>query len=166
VGRRALVALGLLALAFFVLFPIGAGIYVTRTPREPIDGAFSVPHEDVALETRDGLTIKGWYAPSKNGAAIVFVHGSGGSRQGPRRQARLLGVAQTGASSSGNCQRASTRLRSRKSRASTSAAWSVSSTGCCSSVDQRSNCRGELVAKHIGDVDGPRVRLDVARYSS
>jgi hypothetical protein len=90
VGRRALVALGLLALAFFVLFPIGAAIYVTRTPREPIDGAFSVPHEDVAFETRDGLTIKGWYAPSKNGAAIVFVHGSGGSRQGPRRQARLL----------------------------------------------------------------------------
>ena len=90
VGRRALVALGLLALAFFVLFPIGAAIYVTRTPREPIEGAFSVPHEDVAFETRDGLTIKGWYAPSRNGAAIVFVHGSGGSRQGPRRQARLL----------------------------------------------------------------------------
>jgi uncharacterized protein len=89
-GRRALVALGLVALTFFVLFPIGAAIYVTRTPREPIDGAFSVPHENVEFETEDGLTIFGWYAPSRNGAAIVFVHGSGGSRLGPRKQARLL----------------------------------------------------------------------------
>jgi pimeloyl-ACP methyl ester carboxylesterase len=89
-GRRALVALGLAALGFFVLFPLGGAIYVTRTPREPIDGTFSVPHEDVAFETSDGLTIRGWYAPSRNGAAIVFVHGSGGNRQGPRKQAALL----------------------------------------------------------------------------
>jgi uncharacterized protein len=89
-GRRALVAVGLLALTFFVLFPIGGAIYVTRTPREPIDGTFSVAHQDVAFETADGLTIRGWYAPSRNGAAIVLVHGSGGNRQGPRKQARLL----------------------------------------------------------------------------
>jgi uncharacterized protein len=90
VGRRALVGVGVLALSFFVLFPIGVAIYVTRTPREPIDGTFSVAHEDVAFETEDGLTIRGWYAPSRNGAAIVLVHGSGGNRQGPRKQARLL----------------------------------------------------------------------------
>lgn len=90
IGRWALVALGLAALGFFVLFPLGGAIYVTRTPREPIDGTFSVPHEDVAFETADGLTIRGWYAPSRNGAAIVFVHGSGGNRQGPRKQAALL----------------------------------------------------------------------------
>jgi uncharacterized protein len=89
-GRRALVALGLLALTFFVLFPIGGAIYVTRTPREPIDGTFSVAHQNVEFETADGLTIRGWYAPSRNGAAVVLVHGSGGSRQGPRKQARLL----------------------------------------------------------------------------
>jgi pimeloyl-ACP methyl ester carboxylesterase len=89
-GRRALVAVGLVALAFFVLFPVGVAIYVTRTPREPIDGTFAVPHQDVSFETSDGLTIRGWYAPSRNGAAILFVHGSGGNRQGPRKQARLL----------------------------------------------------------------------------
>lgn len=90
IGRRALVAVGLLALGFFVLFPLGGAIYVTRTPREPIDGTFSVRHEDVSFRTADGLTIRGWYAPSRNGAAIVFVHGSGGNRQGPRKQAALL----------------------------------------------------------------------------
>jgi hypothetical protein len=58
VGRRALVGVGVLALSFFVLFPIGVAIYVTRTPREPIDGTFSVAHEDVVFETKDGLTIR------------------------------------------------------------------------------------------------------------
>jgi pimeloyl-ACP methyl ester carboxylesterase len=88
--RRGVVALGALAVGFYVIFPIGAAVYVTHTPREPIDGAFSVPHEDVSFETGDGLTIRGWYAPSRNGAAIVLVHGSGGSRLGPRKNAELL----------------------------------------------------------------------------
>jgi dienelactone hydrolase len=30
---------------------------------------------DVTLHTQDGLTLRGWYAPGTNGAAIVFVHG-------------------------------------------------------------------------------------------
>ena len=89
-ARRALVAIGALLAAFYLLLPIGAAIFVTHTPREPIDGAFSVPHEDVAFETADGLTLRGWYAPSHNGAAVVLVHGSGGSRLGPRKHARLL----------------------------------------------------------------------------
>jgi hypothetical protein len=90
IGRRALVAAGVVAFSLLVLFPIGTAIYVTRTPREPIDSVFSVPHEDVSFETSDGLTIRGWYAPSRNGAAIVLVHGSGSNRLGPRKHARLL----------------------------------------------------------------------------
>jgi uncharacterized protein len=89
-GRRTAVAVGALLVGFYVLFPIGLAIYVTHTPREPIDGTFAVPHEDVSFETSDGLTIRGWYSPSRNGAAIVLVHGSGGNRMGPRKQAALL----------------------------------------------------------------------------
>jgi uncharacterized protein len=89
-AKRGAIALGAVLVGFFVLFPIGIAIYVTHTPREPIEGTFSVPHEDVAFETADGLTLRGWYAPSRNGAAIVLVHGSGGNRTGPRKQARLL----------------------------------------------------------------------------
>jgi uncharacterized protein len=88
--RRGLVAIGALLTAFYVLLPIGVAIFVTHTPREPIDGTFAVPHEDVVLETADRLTLRGWYAPSRNGAAVVLVHGSGGSRLGPRKHARLL----------------------------------------------------------------------------
>jgi len=36
--------------------------------------------EDVALVTSDGLTLRGWYAPSKNGAAVVFVHAGSSNR--------------------------------------------------------------------------------------
>lgn len=89
-AKRGAIALGSLVVAFYVLFPIGAAIYITHTPREPIDAPFAVPHEDVAFETEDGLTLRGWYAPSRNGAAIVLVHGSGSSRLDTREHAGLL----------------------------------------------------------------------------
>jgi pimeloyl-ACP methyl ester carboxylesterase len=37
-----------------------------------------------------GAPLRGWYAPSTNGAAIVFVHGAGGDRNGLAREAALL----------------------------------------------------------------------------
>ena len=45
-----------------------------------------VPHEDVSLETSDGLDLEGWYVPSRNGAAVVVFPG----RNGPQRHARML----------------------------------------------------------------------------
>ena len=88
--RRGFVAVGAVVVGFYAVFPIGAAIFVTHTPREPIDSTFSVPHEEISFETSDGLTLRGWYAPSHNGAAIVLVHGAGGSRLGPRKHAHLL----------------------------------------------------------------------------
>jgi hypothetical protein len=32
----------------------------------------------------------GWYRPSRNGAAVLLVHGGGGDRSGPLRHARML----------------------------------------------------------------------------
>ena len=89
-GKRGVIAAGALLIGFYVVFPIAVAIFVTHKFREPIDGNFAVPHEDVSFETDDGLTLRGWYAPSRNGAAVVLVHGSGGSRLGPRKHARLL----------------------------------------------------------------------------
>ena len=60
-------------------------IISSHTPRD-----LKMNYEDVSFKTADGLTLRGWYAPSRNGAAVVLVHGSGGSRLGPRRHARLL----------------------------------------------------------------------------
>jgi len=43
-------------------------------------------YENVSFKTSDGLTLKGWYVPSKNGAAVVVFPG----RTGPQRQVRML----------------------------------------------------------------------------
>jgi fermentation-respiration switch protein FrsA (DUF1100 family) len=43
-------------------------------------------YEDVSFETSDGLTLKGWYVPSKNGAAVIAFPG----RKNPQDRARML----------------------------------------------------------------------------
>jgi fermentation-respiration switch protein FrsA (DUF1100 family) len=43
-------------------------------------------HENVQFQTGDGLTLHGWYVPSKNGAAVIAFPG----RSGPQRHARML----------------------------------------------------------------------------
>jgi fermentation-respiration switch protein FrsA (DUF1100 family) len=37
-------------------------------------------YEDVVFAASDGVSLHGWYLPSKNGAAIIVGHGIGGSR--------------------------------------------------------------------------------------
>jgi uncharacterized protein len=48
------------------------------------------PIEAVAFKTKDGLTLKGWWEPSANGAAVVWVHGLGQSRMAAVEEARWL----------------------------------------------------------------------------
>jgi len=43
-----------------------------------------VPHEAVTFMTADGLRLRGWYVPSKNGAAVISFPGRKGT-QGPAR---------------------------------------------------------------------------------
>lgn len=35
---------------------------------------------EVSFNTTDGLTLRGWYVPSRSGAAVVMVHGAGANR--------------------------------------------------------------------------------------
>jgi fermentation-respiration switch protein FrsA (DUF1100 family) len=37
-------------------------------------------YRDVEFASTDGITLRGWYLPSRNGAAIIAGHGIGGSR--------------------------------------------------------------------------------------
>lgn len=46
--------------------------------------------EEVSFVTSDGLTLRGWYHPSKNRAAVVLVHGWGGTREQLLPEARIL----------------------------------------------------------------------------
>ena len=46
----------------------------------PIGPDFASPvHEKVLFKSRDGLTLFGWYLPGRNQAAVILVHGIGGS---------------------------------------------------------------------------------------
>nr|WP_246357238.1 alpha/beta fold hydrolase [Pyxidicoccus fallax] len=46
--------------------------------------------EDVSFTTSDGLTLRGWYVPSRNRAAVVLVHGFTGNRAQLLFEARVL----------------------------------------------------------------------------
>ena len=86
-GRRAIMAGAAVVGAYFIVMPIALAIVVNhkaRTPVEPAD--LGAPHRTIALTTEDGLTLAGWYAPSRNGAAVIVFPG----RTGPVRHARLL----------------------------------------------------------------------------
>jgi dienelactone hydrolase len=85
--RRALLGVaGLLVLAAVVV-PVGLGYVTTHTGRAVVPpNQLGVPSQDVAFTTSDGLTLRGWYVPSRNGAAVIAFPG----RNGPQKQTRML----------------------------------------------------------------------------
>jgi uncharacterized protein len=76
------------ALGFvLVVFPLCIAYAFTHLSRAEVPPAeLGAAHEDVAFKTSDGLTLKGWYVPSKNRAAVIVFPG----RKGPQRQTRML----------------------------------------------------------------------------
>jgi pimeloyl-ACP methyl ester carboxylesterase len=84
-GRRAARAFGWVAgallVAFFAVMPVALGVMVTHAPRWPIDeSALAVPHQEIRITAADGNELSAWYVPSRSGAAVLIIHGSGGSR--------------------------------------------------------------------------------------
>jgi uncharacterized protein len=86
-GRRALVATAALVGVYFLVLPVGLAIVVNHKARSPVAAAdLGAPYRDIVVRTQDGLTLTGWYAPSRNGAAVIVFPG----RKGPVRHARML----------------------------------------------------------------------------
>jgi hypothetical protein len=83
--RRALTGAAGLVAAMFVIAPFLAAYGYTHLSRgwvpEPQLGA---AHENVSFTTEDGLELRGWYIPSRNGAAVISFPGRKGT-QGPAR---------------------------------------------------------------------------------
>jgi dipeptidyl aminopeptidase/acylaminoacyl peptidase len=103
-SRSKLVALALIAL----LVPAGFAGYIAArayraersefvgqrhavTPRAGETGVQGLA--DVSLPRRDGSMLRGWYAPSRNRAAIILTHGSSGDRSALLPEARTLAAA-------------------------------------------------------------------------
>jgi len=94
-GWRAAHALGWLVGAVLVaqlaLMPLAIGFMTTHAPRWPIDeSALGIPHEEVRIATADGRELSAWYVPSSNRAAVLVIHGSGGSRGRVSDHVRML----------------------------------------------------------------------------
>jgi uncharacterized protein len=85
--RRVLLTAGGLVAGYLVVFPLSLSYVFTHSARAGVPRAeLGAPYEQVAFMTGDGLTLKGWYVPSKNGAAVIAAPG----RAGSQRPARLL----------------------------------------------------------------------------
>jgi fermentation-respiration switch protein FrsA (DUF1100 family) len=86
-ARRALVAVGLLVGAYFVIYPLGESYVVTHAGRAYVPAPqLGTAFREVLFTTPDGLRLEGWYVPSKNGAAVISFPG----RKGPQKPAKLL----------------------------------------------------------------------------
>jgi uncharacterized protein len=85
--RRGAYGLGVLVVTALVVVPVALGYVFTHVSREKVpEPRLGAAYENVAFKTSDGLTLRGWYVPSHNGAAVIAFPG----RKGPQRQARML----------------------------------------------------------------------------
>lgn len=90
--RWALTVAAGVAFAFFVAQPVVYAVYLTHLParRAVHDADLGARKHAVSLTTANGLRLRGWYVPSRNGAAVAVMHGTGGNRLGVADHARLL----------------------------------------------------------------------------
>jgi dipeptidyl aminopeptidase/acylaminoacyl peptidase len=76
------------AIAVRVFSRVVRGLHPERETVGAPTGLSSV--EPITLKTRDQITLRGWYVPTRNGAVIVLVHGYGAQRTQLLPEARAL----------------------------------------------------------------------------
>jgi pimeloyl-ACP methyl ester carboxylesterase len=82
---------GAFLLFITVVMPFAMGLQITHAPRWEIqESSLGIPHEEVRIDASGGRTLSAWYVPSRNGAAVLVGHGSGGSRERVLEEIRLL----------------------------------------------------------------------------
>jgi len=87
-----------LFLTLFLIAPLSLAVYATNVPPTPLGVATpadrGLAYEDVSFTTSDGVTLDAWFIPSRNGSAIVLLHGAGSTRANTLDHAEVL--AQSG----------------------------------------------------------------------
>lgn len=67
-----------------VMWPTAVAVLATNRAHAVLGAATPADHglayEDVTLRTADGVALAGWYVPSRNGAAVLLLHGAGSTR--------------------------------------------------------------------------------------
>ena len=89
VARRGLLVLAATLAAFFVAQSVLFAYAVTHIQRAYVPpDRLGAAHENVSFTTSDGLRLRGWYIPSRNGAAVVDFPGRLGTQVAARMLAR------------------------------------------------------------------------------
>jgi uncharacterized protein len=88
-GRRLLRTVGALVVTVCVLYPLAFSYVITHAARAHVPTAdLGAPYEEVEFTTSDGLHLKGWYIPSRNGAAVISFPGRADSQKRAKMLAR------------------------------------------------------------------------------
>ena len=72
------------------LWEAHSAMHPARFPISVSPADLGLDYMDVTLSTEDSLTLRGWYIPSANRAAIILVHAFNGNRTGTVYHAALL----------------------------------------------------------------------------
>jgi pimeloyl-ACP methyl ester carboxylesterase len=92
------VVVGVVAVSYVVLSSVGIAVAATNVPHASLGddtpGDYGLDFRDVTFPATDGVQLSGWYVPSKNGDAVVLLHGAGSTRSAVLDHAAVL--ARTG----------------------------------------------------------------------
>lgn len=84
----------LLAAAYLSLWTVGQAVAATYAPRPPLGAvtpaSVGLDYRPVDFPSSDGVSLAGWYVPSRNGAAVALMHGAGSTRSAVLPHAAVL----------------------------------------------------------------------------
>lgn len=84
----------ILVAAYLSLWTLGQAVAATYAPRPPLGAAtpasVGLDYRSVDLRSSDDVSLAGWYVPSRNGAAVVVLHGAGSTRSAVLPHASVL----------------------------------------------------------------------------
>lgn len=91
---RLLTVPAVLVSAVIVLWSTGFALAATVVAPTRLDAVTpadrGLSYQDAAFTTADGVRLSGWYVPTRNGAAVVLLHGAGSTRSAVLDHAVLL----------------------------------------------------------------------------
>lgn len=87
---------GVVVLTVVTALVVSPAIAATNVPRPALGATpadVGLTAEDVEIPTSDGVRLAAWYVPSRNGAAVVLLHGAGSTRSDVLDEAAVLADA-------------------------------------------------------------------------
>lgn len=84
----------LVVATYLALWTLGQAVAASYAPRPELGGRtpadLGLAYRDVTFPASDGEELAGWYIPTRNGAAVVLLHGAGSTRFAVLEHAAVL----------------------------------------------------------------------------